>query len=293
MALVLGRGLDSDFPALPGSSNQSLRFSIPISSSSPFYNADIFLRMAFSFRSVVISGRYGSGKTCLSLGISDRLIQDSIVSRCVSNTLFSGASLSASYYDSYEYAWLHSRGLLPVFRPFDTDDYNEMRVLRWGRDFSSLRFESSPVALYDSCVIFDEAHTVLGRYGSVDKKAFSAFTAFLRKRNLVCVFPSVLPLHPVLNRLVVRRSFNLFVLGFPAWIYRWDIPELKEGKKRFGGWFAFFPSRYFGAYDTHNEPPSVFDDTLVKLLLSGVRDTDISPVVDSAPAESVWNFNES
>ncbi len=103
------------------------------------------------------------------------------------------------------------------------------------------------VPLEDAVIILDEAWMYVDNWRDVKK-----YAAFLRKKNLYLIMPSVWPPNPRLRIIEVQRILNLYVAGLPIWIYRWNLymGSVKE-KGRFGLWR---PDRIFGMYDTEFIP---------------------------------------
>ena len=173
------------------------------------------------YRFVWISGRYGGGKTLLSVAFADALLRSGRVSRIFSNFPF---KLSSP---------------LP----------------------------SSPDDIRDSCVIFDEAWLYFDSR-SRNWSFVSAVLAYLRKRNVYLLLPSVFPLDKRLRQVCAQRvaAFSRLLPGLP-WLYSFSVGWGVYSDRHF---FLLFPSRYFSLYD-HLAIPSYEDgERLIYLLGQGI-----------------------
>lgn len=103
------------------------------------------------------------------------------------------------------------------------------------------------VPFKNTVIVLDEAWQYLESWKDV-----KSYAAWLRKRNLFLIAPSVFPIHQQLSALTCQRIFNAYVMGLPFWLYRWDLSARKVSRK---GYFAIWkPSHIFGWYDTNIEP---------------------------------------
>jgi len=236
--------------------------------------ADVFLRKAVSYRAVWVSGRYGSMKTLLSVAVSDALISAGLVDRCVGNVPFRD---NVRWFDALSYrvavADGHIKPLESRAMAFDT------WYMRYIARFGSMSDEGYRVAqcyfrrgsdpgamIYDAAVIFDEAWSVVGSATGTQRKALRALMAYLRKRNLVMLMPSVLPLHSSVSFFDVQRVWNLIPFGLPYAIFAWNVVQRRVREK---GYFLLRCPLYFGSYDTFAEPAPGNDDALLDLMLDG------------------------
>jgi len=108
---------------------------------------------------------------------------------------------------------------------------------------------STPPAfpLYNSAILLDESWIYLD-----DRSSVTTYAAFVRKFNHYLILPSVWPPHNRFTFLSVQRVFNAYVVGVPAWVYRWQL-GMRSVKEK--GYFAVFnPSAIFGHYDTEFVP---------------------------------------
>jgi hypothetical protein len=155
----------------------------------------VFLGTLRNFRIAWIGGRYGGGKTAISVRLA---------------------------YEFYQKGWCkHILANFPCVLATDLDKLDELR---------------------DCFIILDEA-------GAWMKEGeFQRIVAFLRKRNLTVVFPSVLPPPIKARTLNIVRGINYNTIGINAWEYRMnlDYMRVKEQAKLF--WFN--PKEVFGLWDT-------------------------------------------
>lgn len=101
--------------------------------------------------------------------------------------------------------------------------------------------------LYNSAIVLDESWIYLD-----DRSSVTTYAAFVRKFNHYLILPSVWPPHNRFTFLSVQRVWNAYVVGLPAWVYRWQL-GMKSVKEK--GYFAVFnPSAVFGMYDTEYVP---------------------------------------
>lgn len=106
-----------------------------------------------------------------------------------------------------------------------------------------------PNKIRSACVIYDEA------WQELDSRDFRGSTAqrwsaYLRKRNIYLLLPSVHPVDTRMRTLQVQRKLKV---GNLFWMYAWVVDD---GFSKINGWFILFDPIYFGnAYD-HKEEPS-------------------------------------
>lgn len=101
--------------------------------------------------------------------------------------------------------------------------------------------------LYNAAIMLDESWIYLD-----DRSSVTEYAAFVRKFNHYLILPSVWPPHNRFTFLSVQRVFNAYVVGVPAWFYRWQL-GMRTVKEK--GYFAVFnPSAVFGHYDTEFVP---------------------------------------
>lgn len=91
-------------------------------------------------------------------------------------------------------------------------------------------------------IILDEGGTWLSR------KNFDDVAAFLRKRDLVLVVPSVIPPPISARMLSVQRTFSLDGLGLPIWFYSSTLDYMNVKEEYKFTWYN--PREIFGLYDT-------------------------------------------
>lgn len=236
--------------------------------------ADSFLRSVLAYRALWVGGRFGGGKTLLSVAVSDWLQSQGAVARVVSN-----APLSAreGWYGSLEYLGAVQSGKLPVLsESHERAAFLDAFYRRFGVAFpdalsSFLDDTGSGALLYDSAVIFDEAWTVASSVKGAQKQALTGMMAYLRKRNLVVMMPSAIPLHRVLSFFSVQRVFNFAGWSIPLYVYRWEVRLLSV---RYHGLFGLCPTWVYPLYDTLGVPPPGSDKALVTLLTAGVGDIE-------------------
>ncbi len=96
-------------------------------------------------------------------------------------------------------------------------------------------------------IVLDEAWRFVRGWRNV-----LAFAAFLGKRDCYLFLPSVWPPHRLMRQFYVFRVLNLYRLGLPVWVYKW---ELRMGFIRERGRFFWIrPHLTFGLFDTGFEP---------------------------------------
>lgn len=192
----------------------------------PFIGADVFLHNLHSFRTVRVDGRYGSGKTLLSVAI-------------------------AKYFN--EKFGYHIKSNVPVYLDGVVKDLpicNCEKCMATYKDMlasGELLFPQN-----HTLVIYDEAWLTF-RTG-VSAKKMNDYLAFIRKVDLIMIMPSVLGLARDAAQLYVERVGNLGVLGLPIWIYQWGVTG-KTVKDSGGKFVLWRPASYFGTYSTYAQPP--------------------------------------
>lgn len=101
--------------------------------------------------------------------------------------------------------------------------------------------------LYNAAIVLDESWIYLD-----DRSSVTTYAAFVRKFNHYLLLPSVWPPHNRFTFLSVQRVFNAYVVGVPAWVYRWQL-GMKAVKEK--GYFSVInPHAVFGFYDTEFVP---------------------------------------
>lgn len=127
--------------------------------------------------------------------------------------------------------------------------------------------------LKDCALIVDEAWQF-----ARDSAAIQRYGAFLRKLNNYLILPSVFPLSARLQSFWVERVFNAYVLGIPAWVWRWNLtrPSYRER----GYFLVIAPHRVFELYDSY---ALTADDGMIAALLAA---TFPSPAPTGRPAPS-------
>ena len=96
----------------------------------------------------------------------------------------------------------------------------------------------------DAVVVLDEGGKVLGNRSFATNK-MGAWTADLRKRNIILLVPSKSKVDKVLREMVVMPGAKY---GNLIWVYKWlyqDDLGTEEGK-----FFLVNPTYYFGSYNT-------------------------------------------
>ena len=97
--------------------------------------------------------------------------------------------------------------------------------------------------LSNACIVLDESWIFLESW-----RAVKCYAAFLRKKNIILLLPSVFPVHAKLRYLTVQRVFNAYGMGVPIWVYEW---RLWLGMVREKGYFMLWnPAWIFGQFDT-------------------------------------------
>lgn len=101
--------------------------------------------------------------------------------------------------------------------------------------------------LYNAAIVLDESWIYLD-----DRSSVTEYAAFVRKFNHYLLLPSVWPPHNRFTFLSVQRVFNAYIVGIPAWVYRWQL-GMRSVKEK--GYFGILnPSAVFGHYDTEFVP---------------------------------------
>lgn len=96
--------------------------------------------------------------------------------------------------------------------------------------------------LRDVFVILDEAGAWM-REGEFDE-----VVAFLRKRNVTVVMPSVLPPPIKARSLNIQRAINYRTIGINLWLYTVDLKYMRVHERSKLWWFS--PTEIFGLWDT-------------------------------------------
>lgn len=96
--------------------------------------------------------------------------------------------------------------------------------------------------LRDTVIVLDEAGVWM------DTGYFNEVVAFLRKRNLTVIMPSVLPPPTRAQALSVQRFFNGHTIGFNVWGYSMLLQHMRV-KERYNLWW-FNPREVYGLWDT-------------------------------------------
>lgn len=190
-----------------------------------FIGADVFLQNLHSFRTARIDGRYGGGKTLLSVAI-------------------------AKYF--HEHYGYHIYSNVPIYLDGVVDKLpicNCEKCMSTYKDM--LRVDQPLFPQNHTLVIYDEAWLTF-RTG-VSAKRMNDYLAFIRKVDLIMVMPSVLGLARDAAQLYVERTWNLGVFGLPVWVYEWGVTG-KTVKDSGGKFILLRPSSYFGTYSTYAQP---------------------------------------
>ena len=83
-------------------------------------------------------------------------------------------------------------------------------------------------------------------------RAVKGYAGFVRKFNHYLILPSVFPPHLRLRSLSCQRVFNAMVIGFPLWVYQYN---LTSGVNRERGYFGIGqPHKIFNFLDTKYIP---------------------------------------
>lgn len=168
---------------------------------------------ASAFRTVWFCGRYGGGKTSGALWLADKLIRAG------------EARLIATNFELFKGRELHR--------------YDNFDAMMADESFS------------DCVMIYDESHMHLGRFAKEER--INAYTAYLRKRNLILLLPSVRKLHSEFRDFRIYRYWNGLVFGLPVWLYRYRVDiGMKDADE--GRLVLWFPQRVFSWYDTKARP---------------------------------------
>lgn len=97
----------------------------------------------------------------------------------------------------------------------------------------------------DIATIVDEAWAEVSQGND---KAVRHWLAYPRKRNQYLLFPSVLPVHRQVSVFRCERLLNGYMLGFPLWIYRYELAVALGDSVR-GAWWWTNPAKVFTSYD--------------------------------------------
>lgn len=157
---------------------------------------EVFLQMLHNFRIAWIGGRYGGGKTALSVRLAYEFIARGWSKYAIGN---------------FPCVLFHSLDNLPDLR--------------------------------DCFVVLDEVGSWM------QGRTFDRTVAFLRKRNLVLVMPSVLPPPFRARVLTVQRTANLQRVGLDVWRYHMRLDYMRVHEKEVLLWVR--PSEVFGLWDTN------------------------------------------
>ena len=113
----------------------------------------------------------------------------------------------------------------------------------------------------DAVIVLDEGWSMVETWDDV-----KAFAAFLRKRNLYVLIPSVFPPHQRLKFLSIMRIFNGFSVGIPAWFYSATLSGMGGKPERYiFSWIT--PDEIYGLYDTEAYP-EVETEEIIKAALA-------------------------
>ncbi len=182
--------------------------------------SDVFIHNLKVFRSCWFRGRYGGGKTLLSVALADLLHKK-------------------HDYNVFANIPVHVDGVIPEMALCDGTSPRCDEGCKMGYQ------------KYHTVVVYDEAWMALG-LGMTSMKAIAAYLAYLRKFDLIMLLPSVQPMARNSYMLWCERKMNLGTMGIPYWAYEWGLP--RKSAKDSGGSFGFLlPNAYFGKYDTHTQ----------------------------------------
>ena len=104
---------------------------------------------------------------------------------------------------------------------------------------------SSPVRspINKTAMIIDESWQFLAGWDDVQ-----AYAAYLRKLELILLMPSVFPPNPRLRMLTVNRVWDGYTVGFPLWVYKYNMSV--AGVREKGTFIILNPAACFGLFDT-------------------------------------------
>lgn len=155
----------------------------------------IFLHTLRNYRIAWIGGRYGGGKSAVSVRLGIEFLERGWVEHIIGN-------FPCVAFDSW-------------------------------RDMGELR---------DAFIILDEAGAWM------KEKDFEDTVAFLRKRNLYLVLPSVMPPPIKARALNIQRTINFEIIGIPVWRYQMSLSYMNVFEQAALYWWK--PREIFGLYDT-------------------------------------------
>lgn len=184
-----------------------------------FIGADIFIHSLHTFRNVWMQGRYGGGKTLLSVALADYFHKK------WGYTTFSNLAVYGDHVIDE-----------PVYCEGD-----DVLCTERCKDFPKLH----------SFIIYDEAWMSLGSGAS--PKQVRSYLAYLRKVDVIMVSCSVMDLSRNSYFLWVQRKYNFGTVGLPLWVYEWGLPR-KTSKVSGGHFGLWWPQQYYNTYETDAQP---------------------------------------
>lgn len=126
----------------------------------------------------------------------------------------------------------------------------------------------------NSLIILDESWQF-----ARDSRAIQKYGAYLRKLGNFLILPSVFPVSSNLSLFRAERVFNAYVVGIPAWIWRWWLQQRGYTEK---GYFAVIrPHEVFPLYDSYSVDTS--DGAIADLLSATI---ELTAKKDSTTATS-------
>lgn len=225
-----------------------------------FLFADNFFSMLSIYRLLWIRGRLGGGKTLLAVAIAEELERRKITLGTIAN--------------------------IPTL----------LKIPDWRELIEYPSGILAPRYMIGSCVLFDEAWTILDNRRSMGNPR--AYGAFARKLESYWIFPSVIPIDKRASFFYVERAARikipilsdilallgkvippLAVFGDELWIYKYGV-NLGYTKDE-GTFILANPSRYFGMYDTKYIPLDDGD-------ISNIWERTIYELTTGEPEQEQW-----
>ncbi len=139
-----------------------------------------------------------------------------------------------------------------------------------------LRFANpNPVPpIRDTAIVLDEAWQF-----ARDSQAVFRYAGFMRKLGNFLLLPSVFPPHHRLAFFWCERIFNAYVIGIPAWVFRWHLSRMSHRES--GLFVVINPHNVFELYDSLSV--DVSDGEIADLLAETVRITSSTPPTPTPP----------
>jgi len=201
-----------------------------------FLNADIFLNALHQNRTCWIKGRYGGGKTLLTVAIAQHFNR------------------------SHGY---HIYSNIPIYLDGVINEMQKCSCDRCQAKYHHMEESGvEQIPQYHTLVAYDEAWLSFRR--GARYQVMEAYLAYIRKVDLIMVMPSVMQMHRDAAQMWCTRLRNFGTFGLPIWLYEWGITG--QSSKDSGGKFILWrPQKFFGTYDTYAQPTAIeglFDETI-------------------------------